>query len=113
MEKLFKIYATGLVLTAAVATSAVVLFSRMQHIITPSPTRECYNLVKPEKNEWERKCQLKNSISIDDSVFEKIEEKRIKKSELNNCDKNLEQWLCILNVQTNKYEALFYNKNGK
>ena len=96
MNKLFKIYMTGLAVAAAVATSGVVLFSGKEPVIKEKPTSECYELATPARDEFKFQCESRNrNYTIDDSVLQGIEAVRVKTSTTHGCNPNLEKWSCV------------------
>ena len=109
MDKLYELRMAGLILTAAIGTSAVVLFSGIQY----GPSSFCQNVVNDERKQWKEACRNRNSQNIENSVFQEIEQRRVDKSDKNGCNPNLERWYCVIDHQLGEYKEFFETRPGK
>ncbi|MBS3139562.1 hypothetical protein J4479_01020 [Candidatus Woesearchaeota archaeon] len=109
-NKLFKIYAAGMIATAVVGLGAVLLIPKLSREYSSGLSLACRTVQQPEREEWNDLCLRRNSQHIDQKLFETIEQKRTQKLNTNGCDPDQEHWYCILDHQTGRYQPLFFGQ---
>src|SRR3989344_6261770 len=108
MNRLAKIYITRLLVTAAVGSTAVALFSPRGLNLSYGPSPRCQALVEPEKEQLTSYCRGKNNRPIENLVLREIYQQRETRLLENNCNPDLEQWHCERDYQlAGEYREIF------